>query len=408
MKLRSPSVGVAHWLVAMAIPIAAWLATLDAWGRGPAEVYVWAARALRSHEFGPAVYDDDVVRREILRLTDGRVGDILSPSPPTLPLFALPFTLLPERWIAPAWAAGNIIALLAALILTLNAVRWPVHRLPLAGCAAAGLLLCAPLHENLARGQIYLWLLAFFSVSVYGLASGRDRLAGIGLGMSLLLKVAGWPVWLVLVVHQRWRALAWAAGSVVAISLLSLPWIGLSTWQRYATDVVPRWVTTPFAAIPAYQTVSGFWQHLFRYDGQWNPAPLADLPLAAAFLAALTVLALLGATVVLARRSVLLLAVSGALVVGVVTSPVAEQYHYLTVSIPFAFLLHSWTGQSDRWIGAALVVAAVLLFAPLPYKHPDLSAGTASLLAYPRLLGALLLWCSLFRVSRAEPVAPVL
>jgi hypothetical protein len=42
------------------------------------------------------------------------------------------------------------------------------------------------------------------------------------------------------------------------------------------------------------------------------------------------------------------------------------------------------------WVAFAAVV--VLVGAPLPYKSPRVAAGLPTLLAYPKLYGALVLW----------------
>src|SRR5438093_5998176 len=88
----------------------------------------------------------------------------------------------------------------------------------------------------------------------------------------------------------------------------------------------------PIAAVPAYQTVAGFWQHLLRFDPSTNPAPVADRPRVAAALSLISTVALLGLTLVGLRRAPLLLAVSAGLVLTVVLAPIAEEYHYLTAA----------------------------------------------------------------------------
>jgi hypothetical protein len=194
------------------------------------------------------------------------------------------------------------------------------------------------------------------------------------------------------------------AGLAAAVVLLSLPWVKIETWQFYLVTVLPRWVQAPIAAVPAYQTVGGFWQHLLRFDPSLNPAPVANRPRLAAALSLACTLALLGLTLVGLRRAPLLLAVSAGLVLTVVLAPIAEQYHYLTAAPALIVAGVEWNRLGHHFsLGALLVLAAVLMFWPLPYKDPRLAVGWLAILAYPRLWGGLLLWGGLYSLARGLP-----
>ena len=398
------------------LPAVIWLIPLHCQCWRPAEVYLWAAREIRSGEFGPHAYDDAAVSQEIGRITRGQVRDILSPTPPTMPLFILPLTFLSPPWLGLSWGLGILLALLSAALLVLGALRYSRSKLPLAGMAAAALLVSAPMQLNIARGQVYHWLLLFFAAGLYGLATadrrGRtangvavggpawDWLAGLSLALAVLWKLAGWPVWLVLAVRGRWRVLGQAGAITAVVVLLSLPWIGLDTWWRFAHDVVPGWLGSPTVMIPAYQTFNGLIQHLFRYDAQWNPAPLVDAPALGVLFSALGTIGLVSATVLLARRTPLLQAVGAGLLLTILLAPVAEQHHYLIAFIPFLVAVECWSRRPERWTALLLVASAMLLFAPLPYNNPALWKGWKAVLAYPRVWGGLLLWIILFSLVR--------
>jgi hypothetical protein len=300
------------------------------------------------------------------------------------------------------WLGLDILAPLLAVWLTLKAVNAP--SLPLAGVCASLLLLSMPLWENNARGQVLHWQMLLCALTLYTLARGRDALAGASLGLVFLLKLAGWPVWGVLALRARWRVLVWMAGAAAAVVLLSLPWVRLETWQFYLLSVLPRWVQAPIAAIPAYQTVGGFWQHLLRFDPSTNPAPIADRPRLAAALTLASTLALFGLTLIGLRRAPLLLAVCAGLVLTVVLAPIAEQYHYLTAAPTLIVAGVEWHRLGRRVpLALLLVLAGVLMFWPLPYKDPRLSAGWLAVLAYPRLWGGLLLWGGLYGLAHGLP-----
>lgn len=69
--LHPLSSAVLRWL----LPAVIWLIPLHCQCWRPAEVYLWAAREIRSGEFGPHAYDDAAVSQEIGRITRGQVRD---------------------------------------------------------------------------------------------------------------------------------------------------------------------------------------------------------------------------------------------------------------------------------------------------------------------------------------------
>ena len=80
---------------------------------------------------------------------------------------------------------------------------------------------------------------------------------------------------------------------------------------------------------------------------------------------------------------------------GIVLQPAAEQYAYVTAFVPFVVATREWLRRPTSAGGICLAAAALLVYAPLPYKNPRLWQGTIALLAYPRLFGGLLLWGTL-------------
>jgi len=176
-----------------------------------------------------------------------------------------------------------------------------------------------------------------------------------------------------------------------AVVLVTLPWIGIEAWVAYVSHL-PHLATMPERTVTAYQTVTSLFGHLFVYHPTWNPAPLVHCPLLAQ---ALTV-GLIGGSLVLsaryARRSPdLAPALFAALLASNV--PVAEGHHYLLV-LPSLLVAawHAWRSTLDWRAWAVLLVVALLIGTPLPYRSAHLQAGWLALLAYPRVYGAYLLW----------------
>jgi hypothetical protein len=386
-------------LLGLALPLAIGLSQVHVWQPGPAIVYGWAANELRAGRFRPQLYDDAYTLQAVADDTHGQARDILSPTPPTMFVFIVPFQWLPAAASRAVWLGLDLLAPMLAVWLTLKAMR--LSSLALTGVCASLLFMSMPLWENNARGQVLHWQMVLCALALYALSRSRNALAGASMGLVFLLKLAGWPAWLVLALKGHWRALVWAAVAAGTVVLMSLPWVKVETWQFYLTSVLPRWAQAPVAVVPAYQTVGGFWQHLLRFDPSLNPAPVADRPrLAAAFSIACT-LALLGLTLFGLRRAPLLLAVSAGLVLTVVLAPIAEQYHYLSAAPALIVAGVEWHRHGHRisWC-LLLALAGWLMFWPLYYKDPRLAAGWLAVLAYPRLWGGLLLWGGLYGLAR--------
>jgi hypothetical protein len=383
----------------LALPLAIGLSQLSVWRSGPAIVYVWAAGEMQAGRFRPQLYDDAYALQAVADFTHGQARDILSPTPPTMFVLMLPFVWLPAPLSAGLWLALDMFTPLLAAWLALRAMD--VSSLALAGVCAALVLMSMPLWENSARGQVLHWQMLLAALVLYALARGRAALAGAGLGLIAVLKLAGWPVWGLLALRGRWQALGWVALTGAAVALLSLPLVHLDTWLYYLFTVLPHWLQAPVAVVPAYQTVAGFWQHLLRFDPSLNPAPLANRPRLAAALSLSSTLALLGITFYGLRRASLLLAAGAALVLTVILAPIAEEYHYLTLVPVLIIASVAWVRSGHRFaLGLLLFLSAVLMFWPLPYKDPRLAAGWRALLAYPRLWGGLLLWGGLYALAR--------
>lgn len=387
-------------LVSSLALVSASLITAGRWMHGPAAVYLWLGNEVREGDVGPSVYDDDLVTAEILRQTNGRVRDIVSPTPPTLALFMAPFAYVKPDVVNRAWAVANVLVASAAVLLTYLAVRWPRESIPLAVLMVAGLLLSAPLQEDLSRGQIYLLTFLSIACSCWAYATRRDWLLGVGLAVALTVKVASVPIWLLLVFERRWRALAWAMALTFGLVVASLKWIQIGTYARWIAVVIPTWLATPKTMVPAYQTVSGLVQHLFRYDPVWNPDPLANVPTIARVGVALVSVVLLAITLRDARQhgsAPALPVFAAATILSVVLQPTAEQYAYITAFIPLVIATRECLRRQTVACAVMIAIAALLIFSPLPYKNSTVWHGTTALLAYPRLYGGLVLWITLIQ-----------
>jgi alpha-1,2-mannosyltransferase len=406
-------------LAALALYVA--LAALPAGRSGAltfAAYYTAAYVLVDTPEEMSRVYDNVWFAAQVSRAGFAGIHEVFEVQPPTMSLLALPLVWLPPLPARLVWTLFGLVWLLAGLALLARAlgqpVRWGLWALPIG-------LIYSPTRENIRAGQAYLLLFFLLCLAFWALVRSdagwwSAAIAGVALGLMLILKTAGAWLWPLLLLAGRWRALVCAGALAASLALASLPWIGMAGWSAYIGRL-PELATAPRRFVTAYQTTTSLVGHLLIYDAQWNPAPVADLPPLAA---ALTLAALL-LTLALsnhwgrlgdARREVraLTLALFTSLIV--TSAPFGEGYHYV-LALP-ALLTAAWWawrggGQESRpWmLWGALALAALLLAAPLPYEAPALKAGWLALLAYPQVYGAYLLWLVLALMLKraAEPEA---
>ncbi|MET8976442.1 glycosyltransferase 87 family protein [Streptomyces sp. NPDC004539] len=151
----------------------------------------------------------------------GRVYDYRVPDTPygfTYPPFAavamLPMALTGLHTAIALALLLNLAAL--ALVLRLLAGReWRRH-----GWYGVGLTLCVlalfePLRDTISFGQVNILLLALVLVDAHLLATGRDRWAGVGIGLAAAVKLTPALFIGLLLVTRRWRA----AGIATAVAV---------------------------------------------------------------------------------------------------------------------------------------------------------------------------------------------
>jgi hypothetical protein len=350
--------------------------------------YYTAARLMWQGELTAQAYDDEWFSQQTMALAGEPIGEILTPTIPTVAWVALPLIGLSLQAARDSWIWLNLAFLLISLALILITVRHlQPAELPLTPFAVGlflAALLAPPVHENFRIGQAFLFFLIFYGLAFYGLVTGRDWLLGMALGLMMVLKTVGIFLWL------------WGGGTILAVMVGSLPWIGLDTWLAYGRAIAD-FGRSPSLAVTAFQTTTSFFNHLFYSDPLWNPAPLWNAPLLATLLPLLALLGLLGVTIWLGRSAPAPLLFAALVPLSTILLPKAEEYHFVFFLLSFAILGHDWlarytAGQHD-WPQATLFIAALfLLLAPIPYESSRLSAGTLALLAYPRLYSGLLIW----------------
>ena len=305
---------------------------------------------------------------------------------------------MPVAWLGPAgakiaWSALSLAALACALniLFGISGIR------PL---GTGGLLLLTlvflwhPGYDNVAFGQVYFVLLLLFAMSMKGLANGGRAMTSIPLASAILVKGYGVIPAVLLPLGRRWKESVLVVACAAAIVIATLPLFGVSPWGVFLWRILPSLGGRPSDGNVAYQTINGFLRHLFTYDPAWLPHPLVILPVT--LVNVLGYALSLGLVCLVLRRARFgtvqdrFLSFSAAVASGVVTAPIAEEYHYV-LFLPLVFALSA--GERFRggaWkenIPGTAILALALLFmaAPFHYKVLQDSSFPFFLLAYPRL-----------------------
>jgi hypothetical protein len=365
--------------------------------------YYVGAQIIREGEPGERLYDDQQFAARVMQVSEGTVTDVYLSNPPTLAVAWLPFSYLPVLTARRVWIGFSALFLCIALLLVAQEFAW--SREPWAIVALSALFtLPVPVREQFVVGQMYAFLLLLHVIGWRAYIARRDAIAGVALGLAMVLKISGWPIGLLFVARRRWSAVGWTFATAAAAVVITLPLVGIAAWRTLFTWAIPYVMHWPAATLTAYQDTTGFWQHLFRYDAQLNPTPIVDAPTLAGLLT-------LGTTVVaclalIARHRTAAVDFAAAVALTELLSPAAEQYQYIVLLVPLAVLWREvWLSRSNALAGWA-IVATFLFSWPIAYKAPH--PAYAFLSNYPRLIGGWMVFATLLYSWRAKTNAPPL
>ncbi len=345
------------------------------------------------------------------------VRDIFNSQPPTMSLLMAPFA-----WMVPAaarivWVLFGAVCWLAGVAVLARSIGLAYGRWPLGPIAA----LCAvttaysPLRENFRQGQCYTILFLLLCVSFQFAVAPDERrraMAGVPLGLMLVLKTAGFWLLLQLLLARRWRAVMVALTTAVLVAVFAAPLVGRASWFAYFAEL-PRLATDPSRYVTAYQTVTSLTGHLFVASApDWRRFPVAHAPRLAQGLLLLVGVTALAMSLLVQRLAgepderKLSFAMLAALIVTM--APIAQNYHYVLV-LPSVLTAYAWAVRRRvrlvAW--ACLVLGTLLLAVPFHLFQRSDERGARALLCYPRVYGAFLIWgwlvLALRRASGGSP-----
>ncbi len=358
--------------------------------------YTFSGMMIKGDDLSKA-YDDDYFNTKIKeRGID--VSDILASNIPTNSFALAPFVCLEPKTARIVWSLFSILLFFFSIYILFKIYGITVKNT--AGLAILILvLLWRPLYENIALGQLYCLLLFLFSLCLWGLQKNKKVYSSLALSLVFLLKGYGIVNFIWLAVKRKWKELVFTLAFILTGILLSMFVIGFDVWKTYLIDASTKLGKLPSMGHTAYQTVNSLLMHLFVHDEKWLPHPVVTLPNNIVFIFSLVVNLSIVLYVIsgkIQNSKQMLLSFSAAIAAGVVTAPVAEEYHYLL----FVPLL---TGLSDYFYNKYLetkrfglqeilfLTAVLIMILPLNYKALQDSVFPVYLFAYPKLYAGLIL-----------------
>ena len=290
-----------------------------------------------------------------------------TPHPPTVGLLLSPLALVDLPTAAAIWLAVSVLCLLASVVLLARLIDLPLQAWQV-GAIVMALLSWFPVFWGLNVGQVGILLLPLTAGAVISLKVGRPGLAGVLLGLTMLVKEIMWPVLLLFLVARNWRALVASLFTTAAGYLAALLVVGPAAMARYFLTV-PSVVTAQFEPVWVNLSLFSVGWRVFggvrNWAGKLTMSPLIDAPwlvtpASIAVVAAALIWALL--QVRRARSSV-----TGATVmvcVSILVSPITWAHYLVLLTIPAALVGDRLARQGRHLRQTALLAFALLLTVP--------------------------------------------
>jgi alpha-1,2-mannosyltransferase len=279
----------------------------------------WSASWLTLHGSPSAVYDvPRLWSAERMAVHYPSVGFAGFHYPPIYLLLILPLALLPYAWCLLAWTVATFAAYLT--------VMWKIDperdSLWLA-IAFPGALV------NLTNGQNGFLTLALLAAALLTLER-RPILAGVMFGLMSYKPQYGLLVPIFLLATHRWRAVAAASVTVVALAALSLMFFGAQTWQAFFSSI------TFTRHVVLEQGGSGFekLQSAFAAARLWG----FSVATAYVFQAAISLTAAVTAIWIWRRTSKFDLHAAALATAVLLTTPYMMDYDLVILALPIAWL----------------------------------------------------------------------
>ncbi|MFE7445024.1 glycosyltransferase 87 family protein [Streptomyces chartreusis] len=287
---------------------------------------------------------------------DGRIYDYRVPGttygftyPPFAAVVMLPMALL-DLHVAIAVALLLNLVALAFVLRVLAGRAWRRYGCYGVALALCGLALFEPLRDTFSFGQVNILLLALVLLDCRLLATGRERWAGVGIGLAAAIKLTPAAFIGLLLVARRWRAAALATTVAAAATALAA-WVAPGPSRFYWTHAM--WDTTRVGRLDyvSNQSLQGI---------------LARLDVTGREVWAVVVLVVLGVWVARTRRAVVTgdwtaaFALTG--LTACLVSPITWVHHLVWLLPSFAVLVRAGHRRVAAALYAVLCTSVVWLW----------------------------------------------
>ena len=352
--------------------------------------YYVAARLVREGYPTDRLYEWDWFARQKDRMQVDQPLAGFIPHTPFCALVLLPIANLQPLTAKRVWIATNLAMLLAlaGLFAQISRISWRWWTI--------GSLFYVPTIRNLEYGQLYILILLLLTGALCLYLHRWNAWSGFLVGVAAALKIFPAVFILYFVRKRDLRALAGFLAGVAVPLIACLFVFRPHLLLTFATQVLPAALrgeaNDPYNLTAA--SMSSLLHHLFVFEPQWNPHPLAHMPVLLAVLQPILQWLVLGSTALVISQDKDPRRVSlewGVLVVAsLAASTMPASYHFVLLLLPVAIWTQRFASKQQIWPVAAYISLVLLVGWP---KWPAASGnGWTALLAVPRLWFLLLLF----------------
>lgn len=315
---------------------------------------------------------------------------------PFFVVLTLPLGLLSSGSSYLVWIALSLLAGVASVLLISRTYRESISK-GVALFVALVFFCYYPTFANVQYGQMGLFILLPVALAFVALEEGRDKQAGLYLGLAFAMKLFVGLFVLMFILQRQWRLLAWLFGSFLfcqAIAWVIVGWPAYEQYYEVLHDI--HWYASSMNA-----SLYGFLARIFGI-GEGNVV-LWDIPqMTSVVYLALAGLLLGGFWAMRGGLGVGAISFAYTIIAMLLISPLGWIYYFPLLLIPVA-VIFKHSAQCREMTALRLLAAGALLLSSMPHTNiePMAMAAGAPLLswfAYPTygllVLGGLLWWLS--------------
>lgn len=350
--------------------------------------YYTASRLLIEGEEVANFYNDDYFSSNVERFVPG-IYEIYLVNMPTTSVMMLPFAMFDYTTARILWIAISLVLFAGSTLFLLKEMKFTEAWLPF---ILILIFSFQPLYSNIVSAQAYMFIFSLMILMFIGYKSGKEKMQGVVVGVSLILKSSGLLLLLLFVIQKKWESLLWVFATVVFLFVSTLPFLGLSSWFAYGNKLF-HYFDSPTLSVTAYQSIHSFFYHFFVLNEKWNPEPIFNLAIIGKLLTIMVSLTILIITSISSfnnKRSDIALGLF--IIAGLILNPATIDYHYILILIPIIILLDWLRNNSSFRMWGIFLVSFILIALSIPYTSSKVTSGIWAILAYPKLYGALGLW----------------